>query len=680
MIQVLLLISAFSSPGEDLWSLRALDSSPAPTVNDTDWVATPIDAYILAGLEARGLRPAAAADRRSLLRRLTLDLTGLPPTPERLRAFEAAEHPDAYAREVNRLLGSPAYGERWGRHWLDVVRYADCNGADESQAYPNAYHFRNYVIHSFNEDLPYDRFVKEQIAGDLLPASETRGYDPTVGTGFLVLGTKILAERDVPKMQADIVDEQIDTIGRAFLGLTVACARCHDHKFDPIPTADYYALAGILRSTKTMKQPGRWHERPVHTRRTFAASRAFEQSGRLQLAKAERELESFRSVRKKEIERSNAVEFEAETYARGNVVVDKENYGKGIGIVSDPGSQKNFVEWDVERKTSGAYLLHFRYAAARSRPMRLLVNGRLVRERAIAEVTGSWHPDGQRWLPEGRVELKAGRNVLRLENDGNVSHLDKVRLIDVKGAPELAKIDREIQAAEAKRNELAKIAPKPASVMAVQDGEIRNERIHVRGSHLTLGDEVDRGFLRVVKTAESREIPGKASGRLQLADWMTSKSHPLTARVLVNRVWGWHFGQPLVTTTENFGLRGEKPSHPALLDYLARELQQDDWSIKSLNRQIVLSNTYRMSWVRDAKAEEIDPNNRLRWRYDRRRLSAEAIRDSVLFVTGKLDREVGGAPLTLPSYDLTTEQLRGNRKFYQDSRRRTVYLPVLRTN
>jgi hypothetical protein len=259
----------------DHWAFRPISDPEPPTLETENtaattvfrWGRSPIDRFVLARLVDAGLSPVEPADRRTLIRRTTFGLTGLPPTPDEIEAFVANDSPDGFAKVVDDLLASPAYGERWGRHWLDVARYGDCNGADESKAFPNAYRYRNYVIDALNRDLPYDQFVRHQVAGDLLDPASTlhHGLHAITGTAFLVLGTKIVAEKDVPKMFADVVDEQIDTFGRAFMGLSLGCARCHDHKFDPVSTKDYYALAGIFHSTRTMASPGQWLERPLES-------------------------------------------------------------------------------------------------------------------------------------------------------------------------------------------------------------------------------------------------------------------------------------------------------------------------------------------------------------------------------------------------------------------------------
>ncbi len=518
------------------WAFRPPADPPVPAVRDTTWARGAIDRFILAGLEARKLRPAPPADRRALIRRVTFDLLGLPPTPDEVEAFVTDTRPDAYEHLVDRLLASPAYGERWGRHWLDVARYADSNGLDENVAHGNAWRYRDWVIAAFNRDQPYDEFVTEQVAGDLLPAShEATRHARLVATGFLSLGPKVLAEVDERKMELDIVDEQVDTVGKAFLGLTLGCARCHDHKFDPVSLEDYYGLAGIFLSTKTMesfKKVARWHENSL----------------------------------------------------------------------AGPD--------DLRRKREHDALV------ARHRT-------------ALA--------------------ARAGRPAAELK-----------RLRE-----ELARLE--------------KSAPILPTAMGVAEAKVTDAPLLRRGNHLRPGKTVARRFPVALAGKRQAPLPATASGRLQLGRWLADRDNPLTARVLVNRLWRWHFGQGLVRSVDNFGLLGEKPTHPELLDYLARRFVDSGWSVKAMHRQIVLSATYRMSSTSDARATAIDPDNRLWWRMNVRRLEAEAIRDSLLAVSGRLDRSMGGSLLHVANRGYLFDHTSRDQTAY-DSPRRSVYLPVIRNN
>ncbi|MFN3653326.1 MAG: PSD1 and planctomycete cytochrome C domain-containing protein [Armatimonadota bacterium] len=601
------------------WAFQPVRRPPLPRVNDRAWVKSPIDAFVLAGLEQAGLRPAPPADRRTLIRRATFDLTGLPPTPGEIEAFLADRSPDAWEKVVDRLLASPAYGERWGRHWLDVARYADSNGLDENVAHGNAWRYRDWVIRSFNEDKPYDQFLTEQLAGDLLPAEDTpTRHARLIATGFLSLGPKVLAEADKEKMLIDIVDEQLDTTGKAFMGLTLGCARCHDHKFDPISTEDYYALAGIFKSTKSMESLvtiAKWWENPIPTPEDLAR-------------KAEHE------------KRVAAIRAEIDALlARGK----EELTASGSPLPKEPESA---------------------------------------------------------YRPELREQLKTVRE-------------------------RLAAAEKE--------------APELPTAMGVTEGDPVDVQVHLRGDHLTLGKVVPRRFPVVLAGASQPKLQSRESGRLQLARWLASPTHPLTSRVMVNRVWRWHFGRGLVATTDNFGFLGEKPSHPELLDYLASvfsspatvrpvstERQRDGetkgvrtvafrgasapadrkgsefiahpsslipreglgWSVKRLHRLLMLSSTYQMAsqpakpragGAKSRQPETADPENRLLWRMPVRRLEAEEVRDALLAVSGTLDRTMGGSLLHVKNREFFFDHTSIDGTRY-DSKKRAVYLPVVRNH
>ncbi len=505
---------------------------PIRSENDSD-----LDRFVQSKLSAAGLKSAPSADKRTLIRRATFDLTGLPPTPEEIADFLADESRTAFENVIDRLLASSAYGERWGRHWLDVARYADSNGLDENVAFGNAWRYRDYVVRSFNADKPYDRFLMEQIAGDLLPDA---GTDGVIATGFLALGPKVLAEVDEKKMEYDIVDEQVDTLGRTVMGLTLGCARCHDHKFDPISAADYYGLAGVFVSTKTMehfKKVARWHEVSLAT--------------------------------PSELQR-------------------QADHDAAVAKLKD----------------------------------------------AIKALTGKADDDSKAKLKTLKEKLAA----------------------------------------------LEKAAPELPSALAVAEGKPTDVPVFKRGNHLTPGELVKRRFPIVLAGESQRELPKYRSGRLELAKWLVDPKHPLTARVMVNRVWRWHFGKGLVRSVDNFGLLGEPPTHPELLDWLARCFIKDGWSLKKLHKRIMLSATYRQSSRFDSAAATADPDNRLLWRANVQRLEAEAIRDSLLAVSGDLDRTIGGPSLAHVKnrgylFDHTSKDLTS-----YATARRSIYLPVVRNN
>ena len=980
------------------WSFHPPVERNLPRVKRPDWPRHPLDYFILAKLEAAGLQPASAASRQVWLRRVTFDLTGLPPTVEAMNRFLQDTVPGAWERVVDRLLSSPAYGERWGRRWLDVARYADSNGLDENLAYANAFHYRDYVVRAFNKDKPYDHFVSEQLAGDLLTDqdSESSASERITATGFLVLGAKMLAEDDPIKMQMDIIDEQVDTVGKAFMGLSLGCARCHNHKFDPISMADYYGLAGIFKSTRTMenfKVVARWQERPVES---LSASQS-RQVREKELSEAEAEMKQLRSAaaglqqqqsrkrvgdyllatqrlqqfvswlpqhttygnQPKQLSAQKHVMLEAEDYQRGNVLKDKSTYGKSIGVLVNRGELPNFVEYDIELPQAGWYQLEIRYAAETARPSKLLVDGQLVRtdlaggvtgswqpdtqtwsvaavlplsagkhvlrfehpqffphidklllvrlpaehfpgkvakangavpqrptgspsldfSRMISweaetfqrgnvvrllngyglgigviagpgganwaeidfqvpqggtyflavryaaaesrptqlkingqlqhtsladQVTGSWYPDTQKWVWEGSFQLTKGNVTFRLDRDGPIPHIDRFCLIPADymkvtdqdgaarsalaagfieqwqryldqqqkqddsimapwfhalegrayrpGSPLANSIYKQLAGNEVPRSlvqwaaryqrlfalaetrwqqvqqqdeqlkdpvleafrkvlydkkgpfailpdtdyglppesqqrlvqlqttveKLKKVSAESPMAMAVSDAEPEDLSIHLRGNHITLGRKVPRRFLQVISGPDQPAIEGKQSGRLQLARWLVSDDHPLTARVIVNRLWQGHFGTALVRSPDNFGRLGQLPTHPLMLDYLALQLKRDDWSLKSLHRQIVLSATYRMSSADNTQAAVIDPDNKLYWRMNRRRLEAEAIRDTVLTLGGNLDRRMGGSELLTGNRKYVTSTANVNPVVYQN-KRRSIYLPVVRS-
>ena len=550
-------------PDKPLWSLQKLQRSPLPAIQNTTWPTNSIDHYVLAQLEARGLQPAPVADKSTLIRRLALDLTGLPPSTDQVREFLADPSPQAYCRLIDTLLASPAYGERWGRHWLDVARYADSNGLDENIAHGNAWRYRDYVIQAFNTDKPFDHFIHEQLAGDLLPdkVSAQQRAARLTATGFLALGPKVLAEGDVQKMEMDIIDEQIDTIGRAFMGLTFGCARCHDHKFDPISTEDYYGLAGILKSTRTMesfKRIARWHENP--------------------LASAK----------------------EQQAHQQRTETITK-------------------LKAQIKQLTDEA-------------------NKQLS------------------------ATLKAGTP---LPKDAASKYPAATR-------KQLADLEKQ-------RVKLEKKTPELPTAMGVQDQEVQNVKVHIRGSYLKLGKEVPRRVPEMFVSATRPVFPPDQSGRLQLASWLTTSDHPLTSRVIANRVWRWHFGRGLVAATDNFGHLGNLPTHPKLLDHLALGLMDRQWSIKRLHRWIVSSSTYQMSSRHDAKAIQVDPENRLWWRFDIRRLEAESLRDTLLATSGLLDRRSGGSMLHVANREFFFDHTSIDKTNYKNHRR-SVYLPVVRNN
>ncbi len=735
---------------QQFWAFVPPATPTFPKVKNKSWAQSPLDLFVLAKLEEKGMKPAPAADKPTLIRRATFDLTGLPPTPAEIDAFVADKSANAFEKVIDRLLATTAYGERWGRHWLDVARYSDSNGLDENLVYLNAWRYRDWVIGAINQDMPINRFFQEQVAGDLLPGA---GDSQIIATGYLALGGKMLAEDDPAKQELDIIDEQVDTLSKGMLAMTVGCARCHDHKFDPISAKDYYSMAGIFKSTKTMDKftvVAEWQERMLgpkesHERLKKIEATVKEKSAqRDAIRKAERQIlltkvqgeknayvEAAKEYLQSEKDRADlktvlterngprpegAVVLEAEDFTQGNVAKDKSGYGPEIGVIHNAGMYPNIAEYSVNVAASGSYQLDIRYASGESRAIRVYVNGELALASAANQSTGGFYPQHQKWFAEGIVVLKQGTNKVRFERDNYFPHIDRFllapRLLShpTKQVPTgliaevVARVAEQVRSGSDVKLELPENSdhlftpekvgelkllegeikrlndskPTIPRAMAVTEGAPKNLKVHLRGNYLTLGEDTNRGVPAVMSKNQPVVVPKDRSGRLELANWITSPKNPLTARVFVNRAWRWKFGKGLVGSVDNFGILGNLPSHPELLDWLATSfVKEDQWSLKKLQKRIMLSSTYQMSTAYNAKFASQDPDNRLLWRFNRRRLEAEAIRDSIFFVAGTLDRKMGGTMINLPPRAYVTNDQSANPIQY-DSPRRAVYLPVIR--
>ena len=544
--------------GKDHWAFQPVKEPTVP--KGSAWATTPIDAFIAAGWEGKKLAPVADADKRTLVRRITFDLTGLPPTPDAIDAFLKDTSANAYEKLVDKLLASPAFGERWGRHWLDVARYAESSGKEQNVFYPNAWRYRDYVIKAFNDDMPIDQFFKEQLAGDLMDGkNDTDKANKMIATGYLAMGPKSHNERNRKQFELDVADEMIDAFSQGMLGLTVACARCHDHKFDPIPTKDYYAVAGIFTSTDL------------------------------------------------KIGNSGTVG------GRGGIPAAK--LPDGADVPAGPTLSK-------------------------------------------AEVT----------------KLRDQLTDLQKQRDDAIEEAKKdkqpsIRLVGI--TTRMGVVESQLEQYDADNNH-KKIA------MTVADRTFTKDMpVHLRGEVDKTGEVVPRGFVHALGNADVK-IPRGTSGRKELADWVASAKNPLTARVYVNRVWLHLFGKGVVTTPDNFGTTGQKPSHPELLDYLASTFTKQGWSTKKLVRELVLSHTYRLSSEFNQADHATDPDNVQHWRMSKRRLDAEEIRDAMLAISGDLDHKpADGSPVA---------KLAGTTQFLgrfmgmgpMDSSKRSVYLPVVR--
>lgn len=562
---------------KDHWAYQTPVACDPPTVADNEWPLSDIDRFVLAKLVQNGLSPSADASLRTLLRRVYFDLVGLPPSPDDIGQFLDANNRNgidaALGKVVDRLLALPQFGERWGRHWLDVARYGESSGGESNVSFPYAWRYRDYVIDAVNADIPYDRFLTEQIAGDLLPFEDDSERARLLSaTGFLAVGTKNLGENNDKKFKSDLVDEQIDSLTRAVMGSSVACARCHHHKFDPFSMEDYYGLAGIFASTNTFFG-------------TFTSPANNRGGHPLPLPR----------------------------------VPGQEIFHKSL-------SPKKFEEL----KARQAKLAAVRVEIQASRTAAF--SGRKPRKKfTLREVLANiW----QLGPVEGKLET--------LDEEGKALPL----------------------------------------AMGVLDDEVVDVPLLTRGEIGREGAIVPRAFPQAIALNQTPVIPEKSSGRLELAQWLTNKEHPLTSRVFVNRVWKHLFGKGLVSTVDNFGTSGNAPSHPELLDMLAVRFVSDGWSLKSLIRSLVLSKTYRQASTYNPSAFQADPEGALLWRMPKRRLEAEAIRDAMLFVSGELDKgRPGGSHVATMIGDRPISLIGLDKKLPKDLDGvlyRSVYLPVIR--
>jgi hypothetical protein len=542
------------------WAWQPLRNPQVPSVGDRAWPRDAIDRFLLARMEQRGVTPVGDAEKLSLIRRATFDLTGLPPTLAEIDGFLADRSETAFERVVDRLLASPAFGERWGRHWLDVARYAESTGSARNLPFPHAWRYRDYVIDAFNNDKPYDEFLREQIAGDLLPSrTPQEKTEHLIATGFLALGVKDVNQRFKVRFLMDNIDEQIDTVTRSVLALTASCARCHDHKFDPIPTTDYYALAGIFRSTDLCAA--------------------------------------------------------------------------------------------LRNKMGGGGLDYY------DRQMLLRIG------------------------PGTAASGETKRTLARLQDQLKQARADLAQQA-AKGRSKLAALNR-VKQLQAKFDRLSDLATNGPAAMGVRDARVvADTALRIRGIAENLGPIVPRGFLSVVQFPGQPAVNVRQSGRLELAQWLSSPRNPLTSRVIVNRVWHHLFGDGLVKSVDNFGVSGDVPSHPELLDHLATRFLRDGWSIKRLVRAIVLTRAYQMSSNTSPANLAADPENQLVWRHSPRRLDAEEIRDATLAAAGDLDlsRPQGSPAMNLPVIELTNNGAQAQRlaAVALSSRHRSIYLPLLR--
>ena len=783
------------------WSFRPVRDSASPIVSKADWPIGPVDRFLLARLEKEGLSPAPDADRGTLIRRLSFDLIGLPPTAEEIRSFVDDKNPDAYEKLVDRLLASPHYGERWGRHWLDLVRFAETSGHEFDYDIPGAWRYRDYVVRAFRSDLPYDQFVVEQIAGDLLASPRRSPVDGTnesiLGTAIYFLGEGTHSPVDVREEQVRRTSDQIDVISKAFVGLTVACARCHDHKFDAITQRDYYALAGFLESsrhqqafldpaskigskiadldalkarmmadflptgagsgisreslasrnaTASLEMPARaWVDairnprakRPDHPLFPLAATLdgapdRFEERRRSaldQLGKVEAEssgesilFEGFDGPAFENWTRSGDA-FAPRPTRPGDVRIganEPSPVAPGMahsGLVSD--RLQGVLRSRTFRIDRGTIQI---LAGGRHGRVNVVVDGfEKNRDPIYGGLIARIDAEESRWYTLDVSMWKGHRAYLELSDGGTLDYsggntdfapgdgflaVDEIRFSDAspprrdhplasavlgdpransaeslvglfeaemvraveafrEGRPAAGPIDEDRQEtlaflirsgliATAKPSpemlrqyrEIESKIPDPSLAPAILDGTGQDSHILIRGNHRTEGEPAARTFVEAIG-GSTQATPSSGSGRMELARRVVDPKNPLTARVMVNRIWKHHFGVGLVPTPDDFGNMGQAPSHPELLDWLACRFVESGWSVKSMHRLILLSHAYRMSSKLDPEADRVDPTNRLLHRQNLRRLDAESIRDAMLAISGRLDPKIGG-PSVMP--------------------------------
>jgi len=640
------------------WAFQPVKPQAVPATKQP--AAHQIDAFVLAKLDGKGMSLSAPADRRTLIRRAAYDLTGLPPTAEEIDAFEKDQAPNAFEKVIDRLLASPHYGERWGRHWLDVARYADTKGYvfNEERSFPFAYTYRDYVIRSFNQDKPYDRFVVEQLAADRLPLGDDKSA--LAAMGFLTLGRRFLNNTH------DIIDDRIDVVSRGLMGLTVACARCHDHKYDPIPAKDYYSLYGVFASSVEPKQL------PLLSEQRTPEQQAYER----ELAKKEADVDAEK-VRRFEaalaklrtpdalgdylraaLDARGKSPEQVQAFARerdmNGFVLGRwrpyltEQLKAGNTVLSPLAALHALPEAEFVAK-SAATLEGLPKGKAHPGVTAALAAAKPKTFREAATVVGKVITQGKDDAALAAVMGKGGPlDIPVAEADKLFNRVDRDALVAVK-----RKVDA-FQAASVN-------APPRAHVL--NDGGVQEPVVFLRGNPGNRGPAVPRQMVAIA--AKDRQPFKQGSGRLELANAIASPDNPLTARVFVNRVWAGHFGHGLVRTLSDFGVRSDPPTHPELLDWLAHRFVTNGWSPKRLHKLIMLSATYQQASAAPDAAFRADPENRLLGRQNRRRLDFESLRDSLLVTAGKLDRTVGGRPVDLFKAPFTT--------------RRTVYGVIDRT-
>ena len=708
-----------SKTASDYWAYSLLKRPQVPSVQATDWVSNPIDAFILARLEAHGLIPAAPASKLTLIRRIYYDLTGLPPSPEAVEAFLNDTSPDAYEKRIDKLLKSPRYGEKWGRHWLDLVRYAETNGYENDSDKPYVWRYRDYVINAFNKDKPYDQFIKEQLAGDELHTLTT---EAVIATGYHKLGVWDDGPADRKLARYDYLDDIVSTTGQVMLGMTIGCARCHDHKIDPISTRDYYSLLAFFHDI-TPNNRGPLADIGTPEQQAVRDKRLTEK--RLAEQEAQDKLFKIQEIIKIELAKNISEEIapDAPVSAMRNLTYRFyrhifEQFPNDFDLLEPtaegrlfnnlfslaPASRKKDIglvfEGTLQVPEKATYTFHINLQGE----CKLILNGYKV-----AELIGE--RDIEVALTKGEVSIRLeyfNKDVDKpqLEVSWSGTNFEKQPLSTnatvnfgelLKTHAGLIEMNESLKALVDQQKELKKQrdqrrrqrVPYEHQALAVSESKQTSTHILRRGNPHLVGREVKPAFPEVLNppTVEMPPVPedAKSSGKRRVfAEWVASTANPLTARVMVNRIWQHHFGRGIVRSTNDFGQLGTPPTHPELLDWLASEFIASGWRLKAMHKLIMTSNTYRMSAQSNPICIQQDANNNLFWRFNMRRLTAEEIRDTVLWVTGKLNLKMGGPSVfpELPEEVLATSSRPRSvwgKSPPDEANRRSVYVKVKRS-
>lgn len=692
------------------WAYAPVQSRPIAGLPSAD---SPVDQFVLARLEANKLQPEPVADDLALLRRMSFDLTGLPPTPEQVEAFVQHRSPEKWDVLLESLLASPGYAETFARRWMDVARYAESITL-RGFVLPEAWRYRDYLIHAYAEDRGFDQMIRDQIAGDLFGGKTLSDRQmAATATAFLAMGNNNLEDQDKTKLEFDYIDEQLETIGRAFLAQTIGCARCHDHKFDPIPTADYYALAGIFRSTTALEHANlsKWIEQPLPLDKESAAyfDQLEQQANQLRLEvkvlqQRVGKTKTKRSVRLRELPGIVIDDTDATLVGEWTQSQSVPGYVES-GYLHDghSGLGEKTATFEPPELTAGDYEVRLAYTSGANRATAAQVQvfsaneAKTVRvnQRKSPPIDGIWtslgtypfEQDGQAFVmvsnenANGHVIVDAvqflpvdaspvSANVAADVATDVIADDDDASAVELQCADDLAKLDRLKKSLSDVEKQMAQ---RPKYLTILEGEPVDQIAIRVRGVVHHQGASVSRGFLSAVGRSEYWSSRIEGSGRKQLAHWLADPSNPLTARVYANRVWSWLMGEGLVVTENNFGTTGAPPSHPELLDYLAGELVDSGWSTKHLVRMIVRSDVYRRRvGSHDSDAASIDPDNRWLWSTSLKRIPVESLRDAMLQISGELDRTRFGPTIRAGT--------KADYNYRHESLRRSVYHPVLRNS